>query len=236
MRDVDGTWRDLTESVNEMAGNLTRQVRAIARVATAVTRGDLNLKIDVDASGEIQELQDYINKMIANLRDTTIANKEQDWLKGNLARISALMQGRRDLEDVASLIMSELTPVVSAQHGAFFLAMPPVDGKDLGAEGEDAYELRMLGSYGYSMGSMPTSFRPGEALIGTAAEEKRTILVENAPQRLPEDLLRPRRGAARAGDRPSGAVRGQGARRHRAGLLHARSRRSRRTSSTRSPR
>ncbi|MER6977193.1 HAMP domain-containing protein [Streptomyces carpinensis] len=181
VRDVDGTWRDLTESVNEMAGNLTRQVRAIARVATAVTRGDLNLKIDVDASGEIQELQDYINKMIANLRDTTIANKEQDWLKGNLARISALMQGRRDLEDVASLIMSELTPVVSAQHGAFFVAMPLVDDKDLGADQENAYELRMLGSYGYSMGSMPTSFQPGEALIGTAAEEKRTILVENAP-------------------------------------------------------
>ncbi|MDO0937066.1 HAMP domain-containing protein [Streptomyces sp. DG2A-72] len=181
VRDVDGTWRDLTESVNEMAGNLTRQVRAIARVATAVTRGDLNLKIDVDASGEIQELQDYINKMIANLRDTTIANKEQDWLKGNLARISALMQGRRDLDDVASLIMSELTPVVSAQHGAFFLAMPLLDGKDISSGREDAYELRMLGSYGYSMGSMPTSFRPGEALIGTAAQEKRTILVENAP-------------------------------------------------------
>ncbi|MFE1286706.1 HAMP domain-containing protein [Streptomyces sp. NPDC058751] len=181
VRDVDGTWRDLTESVNEMAGNLTRQVRAIARVATAVTRGDLNLKIDVDASGEIQELQDYINKMIANLRDTTIANKEQDWLKGNLARISALMQGRRDLDDVASLIMSELTPVVSAQHGAFFLSMPLVDGKDAGTEDEEAYELRMLGSYGYSMGSMPTSFRPGEALIGTAAQEKRTILVESAP-------------------------------------------------------
>ncbi|CAL9578261.1 HAMP domain-containing protein [Streptomyces sp. enrichment culture] len=181
VRDVDGTWRDLTESVNEMAGNLTRQVRAIARVATAVTRGDLNLKIDVDASGEIQELQDYINKMIANLRDTTIANKEQDWLKGNLARISALMQGRRDLQDVASLIMSELTPVVSAQHGAFFLAMPLADEQDLSAENEDQYELRMLGSYGYSMGSMPTSFRPGEALVGTAALEKRTILVENAP-------------------------------------------------------
>ncbi|MEU5246719.1 HAMP domain-containing protein, partial [Streptomyces asoensis] len=175
VRDVDGTWRDLTESVNEMAGNLTRQVRAIARVATAVTRGDLNLKIDVDASGEIQELQDYINKMIANLRDTTIANKEQDWLKGNLARVSALMQGRRDLQDVASLIMSELPPLVAAQHGAFFLAMPPADGD------ADQYELRMLGSYGYSMGSMPTSFRPGEALVGTAAEEKRTILVANAP-------------------------------------------------------
>ncbi|MEV5331457.1 HAMP domain-containing protein [Streptomyces werraensis] len=181
VRDVDGTWRDLTESVNEMAGNLTRQVRAIARVATAVTRGDLNLKIDVDASGEIQELQDYINKMIANLRDTTIANKEQDWLKGNLARISALMQGRRDLEDVASLIMSELTPVVSAQHGAFFLAMPLVDGEDLNAADEEQFELRMLGSYGYSMGSMPTSFQPGEGLIGTAATEKRTILVDKAP-------------------------------------------------------
>ncbi|MDN5385415.1 MULTISPECIES: HAMP domain-containing protein [Streptomyces] len=181
VRDVDGTWRDLTESVNEMAGNLTRQVRAIARVATAVTRGDLNLKVDVDASGEIQELQDTVNKMIANLRDTTIANKEQDWLKGNLARISALMQGRRDLQDVASLIMSELTPVVSAQHGAFFVAMPLVDGTDLGGEDEDSYELRMLGSYGYSMGSMPTSFRPGEGLVGTAAKEKRTILVEDAP-------------------------------------------------------
>ncbi|HEY9437285.1 MAG TPA: HAMP domain-containing protein, partial [Streptomyces sp.] len=183
VRDVDGTWRDLTESVNEMAGNLTRQVRAIAAVATAVTRGDLNLKIDVDAAGEIQVLQDNINTMIANLRDTTLANKEQDWLKGNLARISGLMQGRRDLDDVASLIMSELTPVVSAQHGAFFLAMVPGDTDEVGSDSgkENAYELRMRASYGYSAGSMPTSFRPGETLIGTAAEEKRTIAVDNVP-------------------------------------------------------
>ncbi|MDQ0793617.1 HAMP domain-containing protein/signal transduction histidine kinase/CheY-like chemotaxis protein [Streptomyces sp. B1I3] len=183
VRDVDGTWRDLTESVNEMAGNLTRQVRAIAAVATAVTRGDLNLKIDVDAAGEIQVLQDNINTMIANLRDTTLANKEQDWLKGNLARISGLMQGRRDLDDVASLIMSELTPVVSAQHGAFFLAMTTGDTDEVGVDGDDdtSYELRMRGSYGYSAGSMPTSFRPGETLIGTAAEEKRTIQVDNVP-------------------------------------------------------
>ncbi|MFD9874782.1 HAMP domain-containing protein [[Kitasatospora] papulosa] len=182
VRDVDGTWRDLTESVNEMAGNLTRQVRAIAAVATAVTRGDLNLKIDVDAAGEIQVLQDNINTMIANLRDTTLANKEQDWLKGNLARISGLMQGRRDLDDVASLIMSELTPVVSAQHGAFFLAMSTGDTDEVGEGGKDSsYELRMRGSYGYSAGSMPTSFRPGETLIGTAAEEKRTIQVDNVP-------------------------------------------------------
>ncbi|MGW2179201.1 HAMP domain-containing protein [Streptomyces sp. NPDC001732] len=183
VRDVDGTWRDLTESVNEMAGNLTRQVRAIAAVATAVTRGDLNLKIDVDSAGEIQALQDNINTMIANLRDTTATNKEQDWLKGNLARISGLMQGRRDLDDVASLIMSELTPVVSAQHGAFFLAMPTGDTDTVGVDSDEdnAYELRMRGSYGYSAGSMPTSFRPGETLIGTAAEEKRTIQVDNVP-------------------------------------------------------
>ncbi|MER6104064.1 HAMP domain-containing protein [Streptomyces sp. NPDC001832] len=183
VRDVDGTWRDLTESVNEMAGNLTRQVRAIAAVATAVTRGDLNLKIDVDAAGEIQALQDNINTMIANLRDTTATNKEQDWLKGNLARISGLMQGRRDLDDVASLIMSELTPVVSAQHGAFFLAMQTGDTDAVGSDSDQdgSYELRMRGSYGYSAGSMPTSFRPGETLIGTAAEEKRTIQVDNVP-------------------------------------------------------
>ncbi|MFI1397264.1 HAMP domain-containing protein [Streptomyces sp. NPDC020681] len=181
VRDVDGTWRDLTESVNEMAGNLTRQVRAIAAVATAVTRGDLNLKIDVDAAGEIQVLQDNINTMIANLRDTTLANEEQDWLKGNLARISGLMQGRRDLDDVASLIMSELTPVVSAQHGAFFLAMATGSGQDVSGSGEMSYELCMRGSYGYSAGLMPTSFRPGETLIGTAAEEKRTIQVNVPP-------------------------------------------------------
>ncbi|MGW3563610.1 HAMP domain-containing protein [Streptomyces sp. NPDC000941] len=179
VRDVAGTWKDLTESVNEMAGNLTRQVRAIAEVATAVTRGDLNLKIDVDAAGEIQVLQDNINTMIANLRETTLANEEQDWLKGNLARISGLMQGRRDLADVARLIMSELTPVVSAQHGAFFLAMPT---DEAGAESEeDAYELRLIGSYGYSKGTMPTTFRPGDSLIGTVAVEKRSILIERVP-------------------------------------------------------
>ncbi|MFH9974188.1 HAMP domain-containing protein [Streptomyces virginiae] len=183
VRDVDGTWRDLTESVNEMAGNLTRQVRAIAAVATAVTRGDLSLKVDVDAAGEIQVLQDNINTMIVNLRDTTLANKEQDWLKGNLARISALMQGRRDLDDVASLIMSELTPVVSAQHGAFFLAVPAGGTTEIGTDGgaDGSYELRMRGSYAYAGGQMPISFRPGEGLIGAVAEEKRTILVENTP-------------------------------------------------------
>ncbi|MGW2633118.1 HAMP domain-containing protein [Streptomyces chattanoogensis] len=182
VRGVAGTWKDLTESVNEMAGNLTRQVRAIAAVAAAVTLGDHNVRIDVDAAGEILELQDNVNTMISTLRETTLANEEQDWLKGNLARISGLMQGRRDLKDVATLIMSELSPAVSAQHGAFFLAAQP-DTQEIGADGGEpgAYELRLMGSYGYSMGGMPTTFKPGETLIGTAAEEGRTILVENVP-------------------------------------------------------
>nr|WP_240979260.1 HAMP domain-containing protein [Streptomyces sp. HNM0574] len=183
---VAGVWKDLTESVNEMAGNLTRQVRAIAEVATAVTRGDHNVRIDVEAAGEILQLQGYINSMITNLRETTLANQEQDWLKGNLARISGLMQGRRDLEDVARLIMSELTPVVSAQHGAFFLAVSQDEDMEdirVGADDErgESYELRLQGSYGYAHGAMPATFKPGESLIGTAAAEKRTILVENAP-------------------------------------------------------
>ncbi|MBU7600253.1 HAMP domain-containing protein [Streptomyces sp. P38-E01] len=184
VRDVAGTWKDLTESVNEMAGNLTRQMRAIAQVATAVTRGDHGVRIDVDASGEILELQGYINTMISNLRETTLANQEQDWLKGNLARISGLMQGRRDLKDVAQLIMSELTPAVSAHHGAFFLAVPTGKDKETVAVGQGAdgsYMLQLLGSYGYALGAMPTTFGPGESLIGTAAVEKRTILMENAP-------------------------------------------------------
>ncbi|GAA2680370.1 HAMP domain-containing protein [Streptomyces lunalinharesii] len=180
VRGVAGTWKDLTESVNEMAGNLTRQVRAIAAVAVAVTLGDHNVRIDVDAAGEILELQDNINTMISTLRETTLANEEQDWLKGNLARISGLMQGRRDLKDVATLIMSELSPAVSAQHGAFFLAARP-DVQEIGTDGDSRYELRLMGSYGYSMGEMPTTFKPGETLIGTAAEEGRTILVENVP-------------------------------------------------------
>ncbi|MGW6913560.1 HAMP domain-containing protein [Kitasatospora sp. NPDC054939] len=180
---VSGTWKDLTESVNELANNLTRQVRAIAQVATAVTRGDLSLRIDVDASGELDELKDNINQMIANLRETTRTNQEQDWLKTNLARISGLLQGRRDLEAVASLIMTELTPVVSAQHGAFFLAQPAGRTAELVTEDDDENDsvLRLIGSYGYQRRSMPTTFRPGESLIGQAAVEKRSIIVKEAP-------------------------------------------------------
>src|SRR5258706_5674504 len=119
---VRGRWRDLTENVNQLASTLTTQLRAIAEVSTAVTQGDLTRSITVEAQGEVAELKDNINQMIANLRETTQINVEQDWLKTNLARIGGMMQGQRDLQTVSRLIMSELTPVVSAQHGAFFLS------------------------------------------------------------------------------------------------------------------
>ncbi|MDT0347291.1 HAMP domain-containing protein [Streptomyces litchfieldiae] len=181
---VAGTWKDLTDSVNEMAGNLTGQVRGIARVATFVTRGDHNVRIDTDAAGEILVVQENVNAMIRNLRDATQANKEQDWLKGNLARISALMQGRRDLKDVAKLIMSELCPAVAAQHGGFYLSVP-VDGDEnviAGAGDGDDYELRMIAAYGYAPDAQALSFRPGEGLIGTAAAEQRTLLFGPTPE------------------------------------------------------
>ena len=119
---VSGTWKRLTESVNGLASNLTTQVRAIAGVASAVAEGDLTQSITVEASGEVAELKDNINLMVANLRETTRKNREQDWLNTNLARLGSLMQGHRDPLEVARLIMSELTPLVSAQYGAFYLA------------------------------------------------------------------------------------------------------------------
>src|SRR5205807_849868 len=170
---VSGTWKRLTENVNQLAANLTTQVRAIAEVATAVTQGDLTRSIAVEAQGEVAELKDNINQMIANLKGTTQKNAEQDWLKTNLARIGGMMQGQRDLETVSRLIMSELTPVVSAQHGAFFLA-----------DSEHAEEpvLRMIASYGYKARKhVANQFRPGEGLVGQAALEKKSILMTEAP-------------------------------------------------------
>jgi signal transduction histidine kinase/DNA-binding response OmpR family regulator/HAMP domain-containing protein len=174
---VSGTWRGLTENVNQLAGNLTTQVRAIAEVSTAVTKGDLTRSIAVEAQGEVAELKDNINQMIANLRDTTKRNEEQDWLKTNLARISGLMQGQRELQTVSQLIMSELTPTVSAQHGAFFLAETPDDG-DRPAE----VRLRLIASYGYSRrAGVPDTFALGEGLVGQSAVEKKSILISEAP-------------------------------------------------------
>ncbi|MDB5796206.1 MAG: diguanylate cyclase [Paucimonas sp.] len=169
---VAGTWRDLTENVNQLAANLTSQVRAIADVATAVTRGDLSQSIRVDARGEVSMLKDSINEMIRNLKETTQKNAEQDWLKGNLARITRLLQGQRDMKAVTSLILSELAPLVSAHHGAFYLSDP--EGIENG--------LRMVASYGYRpRRDLPTTFLPGEGLVGQCAIEKQRIWLTNVP-------------------------------------------------------
>lgn len=169
---VSGTWKRLTENVNELAGNLTRQVRAIAEVASAVAEGDLTRSITVDASGEVAELKDNINSMVGSLRETTRANQEQDWLKSNLARISGLMQGQRDLGVVGELVMEELTPLVCAQYGAFYLAEETTDGT----------ELRIVGSYGRPVDSAGHDrFKVGESLVGQAARSRRTIAADGVP-------------------------------------------------------
>ena len=115
-----GTWKDLTGNVNLLADNLTNQVRAIAEVATAVTKGDLTRSIQVEASGEVAELKDNINTMIDNLRLTTDRNTEQDWLKTNLARFTGMLQGQRDLATVGRMLLSELAPLVNAQQGVIY--------------------------------------------------------------------------------------------------------------------
>ena len=170
---VSGTWKRLTESVNGLASNLTTQVRAIAGVASAVAEGDLTQSITVEASGEVAELKDNINLMVANLRETTRANREQDWLNTNLARLSSLMQGHRDPLEVARLIMSELTPLVSAQYGAFYLAAP-------GGDGGHEKEFERIAAYGFHRSGM-TRFIVGEGLAGQAALDRVRILVEDAP-------------------------------------------------------
>ncbi len=167
-----GTWRDLTDNVNQLANNLTGQVRAIMEVSIAVTQGDLTRSISVEAQGEVLALRGNLNQMIANLRDTTLRNEEQDWLKTNLAKFSGMMQGQKNLEGVSRLIMSELTPLVSAHHGAFFIA---------GAEG-GAVELRLRASYGYQeRKSVKSSFKLGEGLVGQSALERKAILLTNVP-------------------------------------------------------
>ncbi|MGN9837779.1 HAMP domain-containing protein [Nonomuraea sp. H19] len=168
---VEGTWKRLTESVNELAGNLTTQVRAIATVTSAVARGDLTRSIAVEAQGELAELKDNINSMVANLRETTQANQEQDWLKSNLARISRLMQGHRDLFEVAKLTMSELTPLVSARYGAFY-----------GIDPEGDHELVLIGGYGVRPGRGPRQrFSIGQGIVGQAAAEGRHIVLDDVP-------------------------------------------------------
>ncbi|MFD5461881.1 HAMP domain-containing protein [Kitasatospora sp. NPDC127059] len=169
---VSGTWKRLTETVNELAGNLTRQVRAIAEVTSAVAAGDLTRSISVDASGEVAELKDNINDMVESLRETIQANQEQDWLKTNLARFSAAVQSRRDITAVAEMITDELTPLVGAQYGAFFLA----------EETEGGTELARISAYGRARSELADQrVKLGESLVGQAARSRRIITVDELP-------------------------------------------------------
>jgi HAMP domain-containing protein/signal transduction histidine kinase/CheY-like chemotaxis protein len=187
-----GTWRDLTDNVNQLAANLTTQVRAIAEVATAVTEGDLTRSITVSAAGEVAALKDNINQMILNLRATTQKNTEQDWLKTNLAKFTRMLQGQRDLEAVSRLILKELAPLVQAQQGVFYLMDQGDDGRPL---------LRLLSSYAYrERRSLSNQFRLGEGLVGQCVLEKERILVSDVPP----DYLRIGSGLGEA--RPSNVV------------------------------
>ncbi len=169
-----GTWRALTDNVNELAANLTTQVRAIAEVAIAVTKGDLTRSISVEAQGEVAILKDNINKMIANLRDTTQKNTEQDWLKTNLAKFTRMLQGQRDLETVSTLILSELAPLVGAQHGVFYLMETAEHQKPL---------LKLISTFAYrERKHLANQFRLGEGLVGQCAVEKQRILLTKVPE------------------------------------------------------
>ncbi len=173
---ASGTWKNLTDNVNQLAANLTTQVRAIAEVATAVTKGDLTRSIRVEASGEVAALKDNINQMIANLRETTQKNTEQDWLKTNLAKFSRMLQGQKDLLTVSSMILSELAPVVSAQQGVFYVMEPEGDG-----DGNGPW-LKLVASYAYRQRKhLGNTFHLGEGLVGQCALEKTSILLRSVP-------------------------------------------------------
>jgi signal transduction histidine kinase/HAMP domain-containing protein/ActR/RegA family two-component response regulator len=229
---VAGTWKDLTESVNTLSGNLTSQVRNIALVTTAVANGELSRKITVPARGEIRELKatvngmvdqlraftaevirvtrevgaqgklggqanvpgmagswkdltDSINEMIVDLRESTQANEEQDWLNTNLARMSGLLQGRRSLEETGRIVLDELAPQVNAQYAALFVG--------------DADSMRRVSTYGHPGEGAAERFRPGEGLVGQCAQQKRIIAVDE----LPRDYVRIRSGI---GDAPPSSL------------------------------
>src|SRR5499427_4951387 len=167
-----GLWRDLTDNVNQLAANLTTQVRAIAEVATAVTKGDLTRSIMVEAMGEVAVLKDNINEMIRNLEDTTLKNKEQDWLKTNLAKFTQMLQGHSDLVTVSQLVLSELAPLVNAQQGVFY---------SQSKRGEEPH-LELLASYASKPNkSLAKTLRFGEGLVGQCALEKKRILLTDVP-------------------------------------------------------
>ncbi|HEX4040346.1 MAG TPA: response regulator, partial [Xanthobacteraceae bacterium] len=168
-----GTWKDLTGNVNLLAANLTTQVRAIAEVATAVTKGDLTRSIQVDARGEVAELKDNINTMIDNLRLTTDRNTEQDWLKTNLARFTNMLQGQRDLATVGKMLLSEMAPLVNAQNGVIYLVhADPEPG------------LKLLSAYADASddaGGHSAQIAIGDGLIGQCAADGRRVLIAHVP-------------------------------------------------------
>jgi CheY-like chemotaxis protein/HAMP domain-containing protein/predicted transcriptional regulator len=166
-----GTWKDLTGNVNLLAANLTTQVRAIAEVATAVTKGDLTRSIQVDARGEVAELKDNINTMIGNLRLTTDRNTEQDWLKTNLAKFTNMLQGQRDLTSVGRLLLTELTPLVEAQLGVIYQV-----------DGEASESLTLLAAYADDgANGHPLRLKFGEGLVGQCAADRRSRLIKQMP-------------------------------------------------------
>jgi signal transduction histidine kinase/CheY-like chemotaxis protein/HAMP domain-containing protein len=171
---ASGIWKNLTENVNQLAENLTTQVRAISKVASAVTKGDLTQMIHVEAQGEVEELKDTINQMIANLKQTTLLNEEQDWLKSNLAKFTQMLQGQRDLNTVTRRILSELAQVVNAQKGMFYILEQDENFKD--------QKLKLIASYAFG-NEVKTSkeFALGEGLVGQCALEKKRFLLTHVP-------------------------------------------------------
>ena len=172
---ASGIWKNLTENVNQLAENLTTQVRAISEVASAVTKGDLTRMIRVNAEGEVEELKDTINQMIANLKETTLRNQEQDWLKSNLAKFTQMLQGQKDLNTVTRRILSELAQVVNAQHGMFYILEQD--------ENFNSSTLKLFAAYAYKDElNIKREFRLGEGLVGQCAMEKEKILLSNVPE------------------------------------------------------
>ncbi|MBI1767571.1 MAG: HAMP domain-containing protein [Bacteroidetes bacterium] len=172
---ASGTWKALTENVNQLAANLTTQVRSISEVASAVTKGDLTRNIRVDAKGELEALKDTINQMITNLRETTLRNQDQDWLKSNLAAFTQMLQGQKDLNTVTKRILSELAQVVSAHYGAFYILQQEDEKQNV--------KLKLFAAYAYKEEeNIPKEFEVGEGLVGQCAFEKERILLTNVPQ------------------------------------------------------
>ena len=172
---ASGIWKNLTENVNQLAENLTTQVRAISEVASAVTKGDLTQMIRVEAKGEVEELKDTINQMIANLKDTTLRNQEQDWLKSNLAKFTQMLQGQKDLNTVTHRILSELAQVVNAQKGMFYILEQ--------IENTNEQKLKLFAAYAYGEEvKTAREFYLGEGLVGQCALEKKRILLSNVPK------------------------------------------------------